>query len=134
MRGRGRASGLPRRTRWARNNGAPGSVVTPPLYRGQLSLDRTEHQLSAGTILDTDEHLPHVIKGLSLEISRQADRIRRRSLTRDWAGAASVMTELEEATQLLGRLVNVSLHNNLVHGAEDEEETEAPALPVGQYL
>ena len=112
-----------------------GGDVTPPRYRGQLSLDRTEHQLSRATIIDTDEHLPHVIKGLSLEISRQADRIRRRSITRDWAGAASAMTELKEATQLLGQLVNVSLQNDVIdEPAGDEEETEERGLSVGQYL
>ena len=95
---------------------------------------RTEHALSKPTILDTDEHVPHLINGLSLEVSRQADRIRRRTHTRDWPGAASAMTELEEATRLLSQLVNVSLQNTFPDEPETDEPAEQPALPVGQYL
>lgn len=97
---------------------------------------RSEHALSIKTQLDST-HVPHLVNGLSLEISRQADRIRRRSHTRDWPGAASAMTELQEAVAVLGQLVNNSLRASFVTDDPEEEEPAAPAsapVSTGQYL
>lgn len=115
-------------------NAAAGSgVVTPPPYLTTFP-PRSEHALGTPTVLDTDTHVPHLINGLSLEVSRQADRIRRRTHTRDWPGAASAMTELEDTVRLLSQLVNVSLANSVAGEPAPEPEDDESALPVGQYL
>jgi hypothetical protein len=81
----------------------------------------------------------HLVNGLSLEVTRQAERIRRRSHGHDWPGAASAMAELEEAVQILGRIVNVTLRSSVrTEMPEPESEAEPdepmPELPTGQYL
>lgn len=79
----------------------------------------------------------HLVNGLSLEVTRQAERIRRRSHGQDWPGAASAMSELEEAVQILSRIVKVTLRSSLHTPAlepETEPDEEAPELPAGQYL
>ena len=110
-------------------------VVTASWYQNPLSPDDWRSSLLTHTVLDTDD-VPHLVDGLSLEISRQADRIRRRSHSRDWPGAASAMTEMEEAVGLLSQLVNVSLRSSLSQPApEPESVPEEPAAPeIGQYL
>ncbi len=69
-------------------------------------------------------------------MSRQADRIRRRSHTSDWPGAASAMRELEETVVLLSRLVNGALEFSLtpVESDRDVDVESGPVLSVGQYL
>lgn len=65
------------------------------------------------------------MNGLSLEVTRQADRIRRRSHGQDWPGAASAMSELEDAVEVLGRLVNTTLHQAIAAGrSEQQHETD----------
>jgi len=79
----------------------------------------------------------HLVNGLSLEVARQAERIRRRSHGQDWPGAASAMSELEEAVSVLGRLVNVTLRaatTPVPPEAAEEPEDEGPEPPTGQYL
>ena len=78
----------------------------------------------------------HLVNGLSLEVTRQAERIRRRSHGQDWPGAASAMAELEEAVQILGWIVNVTLRSSIQAEAPEleTEPTETPELPTGQYL
>lgn len=78
----------------------------------------------------------HLVNGLSLEVTRQAERIRRRSHGQDWPGAASAMAELEEAVQILGRIVDVTLRSS-IRAEMPEPETathDMPELPTGQYL
>ena len=97
---------------------------------------RSERTLSTQTHVDST-HVPHLVNGLSLEIGRQADRIRRRSHTRDWPGAASAMTELEQAVDLLGQLVNASLRASLMNEPGDDGQLDGPEpveLSIGQYL
>ena len=101
-----------------------GRVPLSPVIR------RSEPNLSIQAHIDSTK-FPHLVNGLSLEISRQADRIRRRSHSRDWPGAASAMTELEEAVGVLSNLVDASL----LAGFRDDEPAEEPGpIPVGQYL
>ena len=81
----------------------------------------------------------HLVNGLSLEVTRQADRIRRRSHGQDWPGAASAMSELEGAVEILGRLVNTTLHQAIAAGrSEQQHETDEDGPPAelrtGQYL
>lgn len=84
----------------------------------------------------------HLVSGLSLEVARQAERLRRRSHGQDWPGAASAMGELEEAVEILGRIVNLTLRSTFAQPEPEpeaepeaaEEEPSAPELPTGQYL
>jgi len=79
----------------------------------------------------------HLVRGLSLEVARQAERIRRRSHGQDWPGAASAMSELEEAVDVLSRFVNLSLQRAVAPATPDpavEDEPAVPALSTGQYL
>ena len=78
----------------------------------------------------------HLVNGLSLEVTRQAERIRRRSHGQDWPGAASAMAELEEAVQILGRIVQVTLRSSVQADVPEHEieSAEPPELPTGQYL
>lgn len=92
------------------------------------------------TALDPDQ-VHHLVNGLSLEVGRQADRIRRRSHSRDWPGAASAMSELEETVELLSEFVNVSLRASLTPpDPEGDPAGESPVAdaaagpPVGMYL
>lgn len=103
-----------------------------------LAAQPQEAALNPNTVLDHDD-MHHLVNGLSLEVTRQADRIRRRSHGQDWPGAASAMSELEEAVEILGRLVNTTLHQAIAAGrSEQQPETdddEPPAeLTTGQYL
>lgn len=102
---------------------------------GSSSTDEQEHALSTQTVLDHDD-MHHLVNGLSLEVARQAERIRRRSHGQDWPGAASAMSELEEAVEILGRLVNVTLRSAVATepALESQDEAPAPELAVGQYL
>lgn len=85
-----------------------------------------------------DDQVQHLVNALSLEVGRQADRIRRRSHSRDWPGAASAMTELEETTGLLSEFINVSLRASMTRTPESDEDdvagVEAESVPVGLYL
>lgn len=81
-----------------------------------------------------NEQVHHLVNGLSLEVGRQADRIRRRSHSRDWPGAASAMAELEETVELLSEFVNVSLRANLAGGVNESPDVELESIPVGLYL
>jgi hypothetical protein len=94
-----------------------------------------ETALIPQTVLEHDE-MHHLVNGLSLEVTRQAERIRRRSHGQDWPGAASAMAELEEAVQILGRFVKVTLLSSVeADGPDPEPEPEqTPELPTGQYL
>ena len=101
---------------------------------------RSEDALPNPTHVPSSQ-LPHLVNGLSLEVARQADRIRRRSHGKDWPGAASAMSELEEAVELLATFVNVNLQ--AAFEAEEAPEDEVgepepaepvPALSTGQYL
>lgn len=75
------------------------------------------------------------MNGLSLEVTRQAERIRRRSHGHDWPGAASAVSELEEAVQILSRIVNVTLRSSIQAGMpEPEPQADVTELPTGQYL
>jgi hypothetical protein len=103
-----------------------------------LATQQPEAALSTHTVLDHDD-MHHLVNGLSLEVTRQADRIRRRSHGQDWPGAASAMTELEEAVEILGRLVNTTLGQAIATGrsglqAEPDDEPPSAELPTGQYL
>jgi len=97
--------------------------------------DEQEHTLSNHAVLDDDD-MHHLVRGLSLEVARQAERIRRRSHGQDWPGAASAMGELEEAVEVLGRIVNLTLRRAVSPPAEVEPPApdEAAALPTGLYL
>lgn len=101
-----------------------------------LTTEPQERALIPQTVLEHDE-MHHLVNGLSLEVTRQAERIRRRSHGQDWPGAASAMAELEEAVQILGRMVNVTLLSSVqTEGPEHEAEPDEPTpeLPTGQYL
>lgn len=104
-----------------------------------LAAQPQEAALNPHTVLDHDD-MHHLVNGLSLEVTRQADRIRRRSHGQDWPGAASAMSELEEAVEILGRLVNTTLHQAIAAGRAEQQQYETdedgpPAeLPTGQYL
>jgi hypothetical protein len=101
-----------------------------------LAVQPQEAALSPHTVIEHDD-MHHLVNGLSLEVVRQAERIRRRSHGQDWPGAASAMSELEEAVAILSRMVNLTLRTTMAApepGAADEEEPPAPQLPVGQYL
>jgi len=74
-----------------------------------LAPEPQEAALNPQTIIDDDD-MHHLVSGLSLEVTRQAERIRRRSHGQDWPGAASAMAELEG------------------------DEAPAPELSTGQYL
>jgi hypothetical protein len=112
--------------------------VSRPSCTGVPPSDEQEHALSTHAVIDDDD-MHHLVSGLSLEVARQADRIRRRSQGQDWPGAASAMSELEEAVEVLGRIVNLTLRSSLAPPPEEmgEPEVEAeptPALSTGQYL
>ncbi len=100
-----------------------------------LATQPQEAALNTHTVLDHDD-MHHLVNGLSLEVARQADRIRRRSHGEDWPGAASAMSELEEAVQILGRFVNVTLQGSMTSQAPEPEPDDEPPgeLPTGQYL
>jgi outer membrane biosynthesis protein TonB len=88
-------------------------------------------------VIDEDD-MHHLVNGLSLEVARQAERLRRRSHGQDWPGAASAMGELEEAVEILGRMVNLTLRSTMARPEPEseaaEEEPPTPELPTGQYL
>jgi hypothetical protein len=103
-----------------------------------LITEPQERALIPQTVLEHDE-MHHLVNGLSLEVTRQAERIRRRSHGQDWPGAASAMSELEEAVQILSRIVNVTLRSSMQAQSpalepETESDEEARELPTGQYL
>lgn len=102
---------------------------------GVPSDDEQERALSQHTVIEHDD-MHHLVNGLSLEVARQAERIRRRSHGQDWPVAASAMSELEEAVQVLGRMVHLTLRSSVaVEPASEAEEGEPPPdLPVCQYL
>ena len=85
-----------------------------------------------------DDQVHHLVNGLSLEVRRQAERIRRRSHGRDWPGAASAMAELEETVELLSEFVTVSLRASMTRETQSESDgpvdVEPDPVPVGQYL
>lgn len=85
-----------------------------------------------------DDQVHNLVNGLSLEVGRQADRIRRRSHGRDWPGAASAMAELEETVELLSEFVTVSLRASMTSEAQPESgdpvDVEPDPISVGQYL
>ena len=101
-----------------------------------LITEPQERALIPQTVLEHDE-MHHLVNGLSLEVTRQAERIRRRSHGHDWPGAASAMSELEEAVQILSRIVNVTLRSSIQPPAPEpgsEADEQVPELPTGQYL
>jgi len=100
-----------------------------------LTTEPQERALIPQTVLEHDE-MHHLVNGLSLEVTRQAERIRRRSHGQDWPGAASAMVELEEAVEILGRIVQITLRSSIpMEAPEPETEpAETPELPTGQYL
>lgn len=110
--------------------------VTARPYRSWFHVE-SEDALPKSTNVPPSQ-LPHLVNGLSLEVARQADRIRRRSHSKDWPGAASAMSELEEAVDLLATFVHVNLQA-AIEGDDEPEPDPAPAEPVpalstGQYL
>jgi len=102
-----------------------------------LAPEPQEAALNPQTIIDDDD-MHHLVSGLSLEVTRQAERIRRRSHGQDWPGAASAMAELEEAVAILGRMVDLTLRTSLQPAPQPSEpegdEAPAPELSTGQYL
>jgi hypothetical protein len=94
-----------------------------------------ETALTSHTVLDDDD-MHHLVNGLSLEVVRQAERIRRRSHGQDWPAAASAMAELQEAVDVLDRIMNLTLRNALRPPAPEPDEGPAPLPepPTGQYL
>ena len=104
-----------------------------------LAAQPQEAALNPHTVLDHDD-MHHLVNGLSLEVTRQADRIRRRSHGQDWPGAASAMAELEEAVEILSRLVTTTLGQSIATAraqaqAQVEPDDDEPVdLPIGQYL
>ena len=101
-----------------------------------LTTEPQETALIPQTVLE-HEDMHHLVNGLSLEVTRQAERIRRRSHGQDWPGAASAMSELEEAVQILSRIVNVTLRSSIQAQAPEPEvelDEQVPELPTGQYL
>ncbi|WP_436793844.1 hypothetical protein [Actinospongicola halichondriae] len=91
--------------------------------------------MSPSTVVDP-AHIPALVNGLSLEVARQADRIRRRSHSSDWPGAASAMTEMEETVELMSGLVTAGMRASFAQRAEPEVEPadDEVAVSVGQYL
>lgn len=103
-----------------------------------LAVQPQEAALIPQTIIEHDD-MHHLVNGLSLEVTRQAERIRRRSHGQDWPGAASAMAELEEAVEILGRMVDLTLRASVARPEpapveEPADEAPVPELPVGQYL
>lgn len=119
-----------------RSTGPVGVGVTAGGYPCPSRTEPQERALIPQTVLEHDE-MHHLVNGLSLEVSRQAERIRRRSHGHDWPSAASAMAELEEAVQILGRIVNVTLRSSIqaeVPQPESEPDEQLSELPTGQYL
>lgn len=103
---------------------------------GVPSIDEQERTLHPNAVIEHDD-MHHLVNGLSLEVARQAERIRRRSHGQDWPGAASAMSELEEAVEVLGRMVNLTLRSSVAAepaGEAEDGDEPPPELPVGQYL